>query len=343
MTQQRSSDRAPGDLVSGEALLADLYRSAATESPPPTIDRAIEASARAAVQTSRVKRWAVPLSIAAVVVVTVSVVLRLSEHGSLEPLAPLRTATEARSPAVSAAVPPKANQPEAERQDKSVSAERFNEQRVATPFAGQREEAMAAARSSTAPAAPSAAQAPAEATQQEKSAPTSTSGEQALAGRFAAEREDARPAIRARREDTSRTQAALAQGSEAKRAGAEIVAVSVSGKPGAYEFDVTVRSPDTGCAQYADWWEVVGTDGRLLYRRVLDHSHPDEQPFARSGGPVPIARDAIVWVRVHMNNSGYGSVGFKGSVAGGFTRTPIAPDFAADLPKQPPLPHGCAF
>lgn len=50
-----------------------------------------------------------------------------------------------------------------------------------------------------------------------------------------------------------------------------------------------MRSPDRDCGLYADWWEVVGEDGRLLYRRILMHSHPDEQPFTRPGGPVAIA------------------------------------------------------
>ena len=66
---------------------------------------------------------------------------------------------------------------------------------------------------------------------------------------------------------------------------ASVTAFSVIGYPGTYTFDVTVRSPDIGCEGYADWWEVVSTDGDLLYRRVLLHSHVDEQPFSRSGGP----------------------------------------------------------
>ena len=60
--------------------------------------------------------------------------------------------------------------------------------------------------------------------------------------------------------------------------------VSVSGDPGRYQFAVTIRSDETGCDQYADWWEVVSESGDLLYRRILAHSHVDEQPFARSGG-----------------------------------------------------------
>ena len=125
--------------------------------------------------------------------------------------------------------------------------------------------------------------------------------------------------------------------------GAEVIAVQASGQPGSYQFNVTVKSPDTGCKQYADWWEVVSTDGKLLYRRVLLHSHVDEQPFTRSGGPVPIQPDTQVWVRAHMNTSGYGGAVLKGSVKDGFK--PAMPDaeFATGLAKQEPLPDGCDF
>jgi hypothetical protein len=87
----------------------------------------------------------------------------------------------------------------------------------------------------------------------------------------------------------------------------------------------------------------VSTDGKLLYRRVLLHSHVDEQPFTRSGGPVPIQADTLVWVRAHMNTSGYGGVAFKGSVKAGFKQAVPDAEFAAGLAKQPPLPDGCDF
>jgi hypothetical protein len=48
---------------------------------------------------------------------------------------------------------------------------------------------------------------------------------------------------------------------------ADVTAVRVSGAPGAYTFSVTLSSPDTGCDQYADWWEVITPDGELVYRR----------------------------------------------------------------------------
>jgi hypothetical protein len=130
---------------------------------------------------------------------------------------------------------------------------------------------------------------------------------------------------------------------EARPPLANVVSVAVSGEPGALRFAVGIESPDTGCEQYADWWEVVGTDGRLLYRRVLRHSHLDEQPFVRSGGPVDVDSDRTVWVRAHIHPTGYGGQAMKGSVSSGFAPADPEPGFAAELADSPPLPDGCAF
>ena len=124
---------------------------------------------------------------------------------------------------------------------------------------------------------------------------------------------------------------------------ADIVSVEASGQAQAYDFAVGIKSPDTGCDQYADWWEVLGRNGTLIYRRVLLHSHVDEQPFVRSGGPVPIAADHAVWVRAHMHPGGYGGQAFTGSVESGFRASDLDPAFAADVAGQPPLPEDCAF
>ena len=124
---------------------------------------------------------------------------------------------------------------------------------------------------------------------------------------------------------------------------AAVRAVQVSGADSAYTFEVTVESPDTGCEQYADWWEVVSLEGELLYRRVLLHSHVNEQPFTRTGGPVPVAADQIVWVRAHMQPGGYGGQAWRGSVQDGFEPADLAPNFAASLANQAPQPTSCAF
>jgi hypothetical protein len=124
---------------------------------------------------------------------------------------------------------------------------------------------------------------------------------------------------------------------------ADVVSISVSGEPGTYTFSVTVSSPDEGCSQYADWWEIVSQDGKLIYRRILLHSHVDEQPFTRSGGPVPIEADTIVLVRAHMHPGGYGGTALKGSLEQGFEQVELSADFAADLVETLPLPEGCNF
>lgn len=125
---------------------------------------------------------------------------------------------------------------------------------------------------------------------------------------------------------------------------ADVSAVSVSGEAGAYTFSVTLRSPDTGCDQYADWWEVLGEDGSLLYRRILAHSHVDEQPFTRSGGPVDVQADTAVFVLGHMNVEGYGGEVYVGTPGGSFElAADFDPSIAAAVEAADPQPDGCAF
>ena len=125
---------------------------------------------------------------------------------------------------------------------------------------------------------------------------------------------------------------------------ADVIGVRVTGVAGAYGFAVTIASPDSGCTQYADWWEVLTEEGELVYRRILLHSHVTEQPFTRSStSPVEIEAEQTVWVRAHMHPGGYGGQARRGSVSAGFD--PGSPDsgFADDLATQPPLPDGCNF
>lgn len=124
---------------------------------------------------------------------------------------------------------------------------------------------------------------------------------------------------------------------------AAVVGVAVSGVAHAYSFDVRLKSADTGCDQYADWWEVFDTSGHLLYRRILAHSHVNEQPFTRSGGPVSMAPEQIVFIRGHMNRAGYGTKAYTGSVTAGFKPVTLAQDYARALEKSEPQPTGCAF
>jgi hypothetical protein len=124
---------------------------------------------------------------------------------------------------------------------------------------------------------------------------------------------------------------------------ADVLSVEVNGAENAYRFAVEISSPDTGCDQYADWWEVLSEDGTLLYRRILAHSHRDEQPFVRSGGPINLDKSTVVFIRAHMHPNGYGGISLRGSVVDDFTPYNITPEFAAHVESEPPLPEGCAF
>jgi len=124
---------------------------------------------------------------------------------------------------------------------------------------------------------------------------------------------------------------------------ANVTAVSTQGNAGAYRFSVTIESDETGCGQYANWWEVLSEEGELLYRRILVHSHPDTQPFTRSGGSINIKPDELVYVRAHMNKLGYVGSVMKGSVSKGFKVVTDFPKFPKKLETQSPLPKGCLY
>jgi len=125
--------------------------------------------------------------------------------------------------------------------------------------------------------------------------------------------------------------------------GAAVTQVAVKEQNQSYWFEVTVKSPDEGCEQYADWWEIIDETGELLYRRILMHSHINEQPFTRSGGPLKISPDKIIIIRAHMNNLGYGEKVMKGTVKDGFKSATLSEAFAKSLEKTEPLPVGCRF
>ena len=153
---------------------------------------------------------------------------------------------------------------------------------------------------------------------------------------------------------SSDTSNAGAAGASAEPPYANVTAVAVSGDAGSYTFNVTIESADIDCSQYADWWEVLTTDGTLVYRRILDHSHTDANgtsdpnapgnTFTRSGGPVSVEENDVVLVRAHMSVGGYNGAVMRGSVAAGFTEAPdIGSDFAIDVETEAPLPTDCEF
>jgi hypothetical protein len=83
---------------------------------------------------------------------------------------------------------------------------------------------------------------------------------------------------------------------------------------GTWTFHVTVRHPDTGWEDYADGWDIVTPDGKVLkpdpdnrFTRTLLHPHVDEQPFTRSQSGITIPEGVTrVRVRAHDLVDGYG-------------------------------------
>lgn len=82
---------------------------------------------------------------------------------------------------------------------------------------------------------------------------------------------------------------------------------------GSYRFDVTVRHDDKGWDHYANKWEVVAPDGKVLGTRILAHPHDTEQPFTRSLGGVKIPA-GVEKVRVRAYDSVHGAGGTEQEV-----------------------------
>ena len=116
-----------------------------------------------------------------------------------------------------------------------------------------------------------------------------------------------------------------------------------TGNENNYTFTVTLKSPDTGCDQYADWWEVIDLEGNLIYRRILAHSHVNEQPFTRSGGKVAISATTKVIIRAHMNNSGYLPQVLRGTITDGFISEKFDVEKFTSVATTGDLPSGCDF
>ncbi len=88
---------------------------------------------------------------------------------------------------------------------------------------------------------------------------------------------------------------------------ADVIDVKVRrAAPNTFDFDVTVKSVERGWDYYADAFEVLAPDGRVLGRRVLLHPHENEQPFTRElyGVKIPAEIRHVV-VRARHKPKGY--------------------------------------
>ncbi len=78
--------------------------------------------------------------------------------------------------------------------------------------------------------------------------------------------------------------------------------------PSSCTFAVTLEHEDEGWHHYANQWDVVTLDGKLLKSRVLYHPHETEQPFTRSLAGVLIAAEIKqVKIRARDTQHGYSS------------------------------------
>jgi len=93
---------------------------------------------------------------------------------------------------------------------------------------------------------------------------------------------------------------------------ADVIGATVQARGGdLFDFTATIRSRDTGWDRYADGFEVLAPDGRVLGERKLLHPHVGEQPFTRELNGVRIPPGiAHVELRAHMKGVGYGGARF---------------------------------
>ncbi len=76
--------------------------------------------------------------------------------------------------------------------------------------------------------------------------------------------------------------------------------------PDSCTFSVTLEHADQGWQHYADRWDVMTLEGKLLKSRVLHQPHENEQPFTRalSGVLVPQAGKQVK-ICAHDSKHGY--------------------------------------
>lgn len=75
--------------------------------------------------------------------------------------------------------------------------------------------------------------------------------------------------------------------------------------PSSCTFSVTLEHADEGWHHYADKWDVVTLDGKVLKSRVLYHPHENEQPFTRSLSGVMIP-PGMSQVKIRARDSKHG-------------------------------------
>jgi hypothetical protein len=72
-------------------------------------------------------------------------------------------------------------------------------------------------------------------------------------------------------------------------------------------FNVTIKHKDTGWKHYANAYEILTMEKKIIAKRVLHHPHVNEQPFTRSISNVQIPKNIkSVIIRAHDSVHKYG-------------------------------------
>lgn len=307
--------------------ISRLYRRAEHQLPPSRIDAAVLQAARAAVTPRRSlarspfsSAWTVPTSVAAVLVLSVALVVFMSNE---------RGVTVVSEPSPVPAQPAVA-ETGAQEGNPSTSAPVIESAVPPAPATEPAPPPAAAARRSAAPPSADNRKAP---VQPQPPAATARPDERVFGTLKPFGKTMPTPSTQSADEQI----ASVAP----RRLYPDVVSVQVKGTAGAYDFTVKIQGVGTDCSHYVDWWEVLSEDGRLLYRNVLPPPKTQATSFVGAGGPVRIDAETVVWVRAHGHPAGYGPAAFKGSPRAGFHRAEMRPDFAADVANKPPLPSGC--
>ena len=72
-----------------------------------------------------------------------------------------------------------------------------------------------------------------------------------------------------------------------------------------WNFNVTLKHADQGWDHYANEWQIIGPNNKILGTRTLYHPHVNEQPFTRSLGGIKIPKGLKV-VRVIAKDTVHG-------------------------------------
>lgn len=73
-----------------------------------------------------------------------------------------------------------------------------------------------------------------------------------------------------------------------------------------WSVNVTLKHDDAGWDHYADNWQIVDGEGKILGDRVLYHPHVNEQPFTRSLSHVNIPiHSNVIYITAHDKIHGW--------------------------------------